>query len=123
MNSKPDKYGIVPFIAPLPAVPNYDVGDQEQQVELTDYEYYGNSAPEEEKLPEPAVTESTDNSIRGIKDNMGAFVLGGRDYPPTGLTPAEWKPMYDEYMAKKRAIALKPGTGVTPAANMSSGNL
>ena len=42
MNSKPDKYGIVPFIAPLPAEPNYDVGDQEQQVELTDYEYYGN---------------------------------------------------------------------------------
>ncbi len=117
-------YGLTPFIEPMSPV-NYDLPDGEQK-ELPAYEYSADSDLKEGKTPEQVKTdtdERTKNYIRNIKNNMGIWTQGGREYPPPPLSPAEWQPMYDEYMAKKKAAALKPGTGVSPAANMKSGDL
>lgn len=46
--------------------------------------------------------KNLDNRKRGILDNMGIFTLGNPNYPPRGFTPAEWKPLYEAYKARKR---------------------
>ena len=111
MITKPDKFGIVPNIMPLPAMPAYDIGPMEQQVPLGDYEEDENAKPEgleaatvfEKRTYAKPVPEKSSSSY-------GYFEYKGNKYENHG---DGWK----------ITSLSKPGTGVTPAANMTGGNL
>ena len=111
MNTEPDEYGIVPNIMPLPAMPNYDVGPMEQQVPLGEYEEDENAKPEgleaSTSLKSPTYAKPVPQKNTS---SYGYFEYQGSKYENHGNG---WK----------KTPLSKPGTGVSPAANMTGGNL
>tara|TARA_A200000113_G_C8771711_1_gene324567 strand:- start:243 stop:578 length:336 start_codon:yes stop_codon:yes gene_type:complete len=111
MNTEPDEYGIVPNILPLPAMPNYDIGPTEQQVPLGEYEEDKNAKPE--GLEASTLFENRTYAKPAPKEKSSSY--GYFEYKGN---------KYENYGKGWRITPLsKPGTGVTPAANMTGGNL
>ena len=63
----------------------------------------------DEYVLDPIKMEPETRSYRDkYKDNMHIWTLGDPNYPPMGMSPAEWRPMYDEYMSKKKGLTYNP---------------